>query len=62
MDPGGLGWLEGFDELFVRCGLDSNGPPLFDAQGRPLLLFEDSWALRWALEREKEIVFHESAP
>jgi hypothetical protein len=23
----GLGWLEGFDELVVRCGLESNGAP-----------------------------------
>ncbi len=26
-DPDGLGWLEGFDELLVRCGLESNGAP-----------------------------------
>lgn len=26
-DRGGLGWLEGFDEWIVRCGLDSNGAP-----------------------------------
>ncbi len=26
-DRGGLGWLDGFDELMVRCGLDSNGAP-----------------------------------
>ncbi len=26
-DRGGLGWLDGFDELLVRCGLDSNGAP-----------------------------------
>jgi galactose mutarotase-like enzyme len=26
-DPGGLGWLEGFDELMCRCGLESNGAP-----------------------------------
>lgn len=26
-DPSGLGWLEGFDELVVRCGLESNGAP-----------------------------------
>jgi galactose mutarotase-like enzyme len=26
-DPGGLGWLEGFDETMVRCGLESNGAP-----------------------------------
>lgn len=33
-DPGGLGWLEGFDELMCRCGLESNGAPDFDEQGR----------------------------
>ena len=26
-DRGGLGWLAGFDELVVRCGLDSTGAP-----------------------------------
>jgi hypothetical protein len=30
-DPSGAGWLEGFDELVVRCGLESNGAPDFDA-------------------------------
>jgi hypothetical protein len=24
---GGIGWLDGFDELLVRCGLEYNGPP-----------------------------------
>lgn len=33
-DPGGLGWLEGFDEWLCRCGLESNGAPEFDEQGR----------------------------
>lgn len=33
-EPTGLGWLEGFDELVVRCGLESNGPPVFDSDGR----------------------------
>ncbi len=32
-DPGGLGWLEGFDELLCRCGLVSNGAPEFDDAG-----------------------------
>lgn len=27
---GGLGWLQGFDEWVVRCGLASNGPPCTD--------------------------------
>jgi galactose mutarotase-like enzyme len=26
-EPGGLGWLDGFDEMFVRCGLENNGSP-----------------------------------
>ena len=26
-DRGGLGWLDGFDEFCVRCGLESNGAP-----------------------------------
>jgi galactose mutarotase-like enzyme len=26
----GLGWLDGFDELLARCGLESNGAPEFD--------------------------------
>ena len=32
-DPGGLGWLDGFDELVCRCGLESNGAPDFDERG-----------------------------
>ena len=33
-EPNGLGWLDGFDEWLVRCGLSSNGAPDFDEQGR----------------------------
>ena len=33
-EPSGLGWLEGFDELLVRCGLENNGAPVFDDNGR----------------------------
>lgn len=33
-EPSGLGWLEGFDEFLVRCGLESNGAPDFDEAGR----------------------------
>ncbi len=34
LDPTGLGWLEGFDELLVRCGLESNGAPEHNQQGQ----------------------------
>ncbi len=33
-EPSGLGWLDGFDELMVRCGLESNGAPDFEETGR----------------------------
>lgn len=32
-EPSGLGWLDGFDELIVRCGLESNGAPEFNENG-----------------------------
>ena len=35
-EASGLGWLDGFDELVARCGLESNGAPVFDANGRVL--------------------------
>ena len=38
-DRGGLGWLKGFNEWIVRCGLDSNGAPgedvVIDNNGNP---------------------------
>lgn len=33
-EPSGLGWLDGFDELLVRCGLESNGAPEFNDSGQ----------------------------
>lgn len=33
-EPSGIGWLTGFDELLVRCGLESNGAPEFDEKNR----------------------------
>ncbi|WP_436714920.1 aldose 1-epimerase family protein [Roseiconus lacunae] len=33
-DQSGLGWLEGFDELLTRCGLQSNGAPEHDDSGK----------------------------
>lgn len=35
---GGLGWLDGFDEWFCRCGLLSNGPPGISAEGNRVTL------------------------
>ena len=35
-EPSGLGWLDGFNELLVRCGLESNGAPEFADNGKLL--------------------------
>jgi len=35
-ESSGLGWLDGFDELLVRCGLESNGAPEFDSANNRL--------------------------
>lgn len=32
-EPSGIGWLDGFDEWLVRCGLESNGAPEFHENG-----------------------------
>lgn len=32
-EPSGFGWLDGFNEWFVRCGLESNGSPEFNPNG-----------------------------
>jgi hypothetical protein len=32
LNNGGLGWLEGFDELLARCGLENNGAPFSDGR------------------------------
>ena len=32
-EPSGIGWLDGFDELLCRCGLESNGAPEFNDDG-----------------------------
>lgn len=34
-DRGGLGWLNGFNELLCRCGLSFNGPPGVDRRPLP---------------------------
>lgn len=33
-EAGGIGWLNGFDELLCRCGLEYNGPPEWSADGK----------------------------
>lgn len=52
---GGIGWLDGFDELLCRCGLAFNGPPGKDEDGREITLHGrianlPAWKLEAVLE------------
>jgi peptide chain release factor 3 len=55
-------WVTGPAAAIERVASESSRMLLFDAKGQPLILFKDQWALRWALERETEVKFHEVAP
>src|SRR5215467_372495 len=55
-------WVTGPMEDIERVARDRGRMLLYDAKGNPLILFEDSWGLRWALERETAVTFHEVAP
>jgi peptide chain release factor 3 len=55
-------WVVGPIDEIERIARDRGRMLLFDAKGHPLLLFEDAWGLRWVLERETGVTFHEVAP
>jgi peptide chain release factor 3 len=55
-------WVVGPMEEIERIARDRGRMLLFDAKGHPLLLFEDAWGMRWVLERETSVTFHEVAP
>jgi hypothetical protein len=35
---------------------------IYDAKGAPLVLFDSEWNLRWALEHETGVTWHDIAP
>ena len=55
-------WVIGPEEDIERVARSQGTTLLFDAKGNPLLLFQDSWALRWAQEKETTIKFLDNAP
>jgi peptide chain release factor 3 len=55
-------WVVGAEDDIQQAAAERGRMLLFDAKGHPLLLFDDSWGLRWALERSPTLAFHEAAP
>ena len=55
-------WVTGAKDEIERAARDRGRMLIYDAKGHPMFLFDDDWGLRWALEREPNLTFHEIAP
>jgi peptide chain release factor 3 len=55
-------WVVGPMAEIERIARERGALLLFDSRLQPLILFEDQWAMKWTLDREKKIEFHDVAP
>ena len=55
-------WVTGTPEAIEQAASARGRLRLYDTKGQPLLLFENEWALRWAVENERKLTFHDVAP
>jgi len=55
-------WVTGPIAEIERAGAERGRMVLYDAKGHPMILFEEQWSLRWALEREQNLTFHDVSP
>jgi peptide chain release factor 3 len=55
-------WVVGPTAEIERVGRERGRTLLYDAKGHPLILFEEAWTMRWAMERESGLRFLEVAP
>ena len=55
-------WVEGPQDAIERLGSGIGRSLVFDSKERPLVLFETTWSLRTAMEKETSVTFHDIAP
>jgi peptide chain release factor 3 len=55
-------WLTGSEEDVRRVSNASGRMQIFDARGNLVVLFQDAFALRWAVQQETRVTFHPVAP
>jgi len=55
-------WVTGPDREIDRVASGRGRMRIFDAKGKPMILFDDEWNLRWALQNETALTFHDVAP
>jgi peptide chain release factor 3 len=55
-------WVTGSERDIDRVATGRGRMRLYDAKGNPMILFEDEWNLRWALQNETKVEWHGVAP
>jgi peptide chain release factor 3 len=55
-------WVRGPEAAIERASQQAGRMRLYDTRGNSLLLFENDFSLRWALERETDLEFSDSPP
>ena len=55
-------WVVGPGDVIEKVSNERGRMLLYDAKGHPLILFEDEWNVRWVMEREKSLTFHDVSP
>jgi peptide chain release factor 3 len=55
-------WVTGSEAAIEKVARERGRTLLYDVKGAPVILFESEWALRWALERDKDVAYHDVAP
>jgi peptide chain release factor 3 len=55
-------WVEGPRAAIDLLASGIGRTLVYDSKERPLILFESEWSLRTAMEKAKEVAFHEIAP
>jgi peptide chain release factor 3 len=55
-------WVTGPEREIERVASGRGRMRIYDAKGKPLILFDDEWNLRWALQNETALTFYDVAP
>jgi peptide chain release factor 3 len=52
-------WVTGNEDAIERLASEKGALRLFDVKGRPLMLFENEWSLKWIMKRAEGVQFHD---
>ena len=55
-------WVTGSESDIDRVASGRGRMRLYDSKGNPMILFEDEWNMRWAMQNESRVQWHTVAP